>query len=200
MVDDDRGRPKKGEKLSQPSAIILFRKSKGSKEELSYSEEAWRILTFSLSASNAASDPLTAMSAYCSKWVKSLEKGKNEHMAGEDPGAETGFIDVIQSGRRQYGVRGVVLAGHPEKQSQYLFILERTSVEAAHLEILFRHYHLNNREKEIVRLLLAGNSNKEIADSLGLTLNTVKGYMKLLTRKLSVSGRAGIVAVFVEKK
>jgi DNA-binding CsgD family transcriptional regulator len=57
-----------------------------------------------------------------------------------------------------------------------------------------------NREKEIIRLLLAGNGNKEIADALRLTLNTVKSYIKLLTRKLGVSGRAEIVAAFVEKK
>jgi DNA-binding CsgD family transcriptional regulator len=186
-------------KESQPSAFVLFRQSKGSKVELSYNEKAWRILTFSLSPSEDDPDPLSIVYAYCSKWAKTLNRGTSAHKSGESLSPATGFIDIIESGRRRYGVRGVVLAGHPAKQRQYLFILERTSLESAPLEILFRHYHLNNREKEIVRLLLAGNSNKEIADSLGLTLNTVKGYMKLLTRKLGVSGRSGIVAVFVAK-
>jgi len=73
-------------------------------------------------------------------------------------------------------------------------------MENAHLEILFRQYHLNKREKEIVKLLLAGNSNKAIADSLHLTINTVKAYMKLLSRKIGVSGRSEIVATFIAKK
>ncbi len=165
-----------------------------------YNEEAFRILTFPLATSKGSSDPLPDISASCSRWAKLLESGPTEHASGKGLNPETGFIDIILSGRRRYGVRGVVLAGQPETRKQYLFILERTSLESAHLEILFRHYCLNTREKEIVRLLLAGNGNKEIADSLGLTLNTVKGYMKLLTRKLGVSGRSGIVAAFVARK
>ncbi len=195
MMNMDVGASENRGKQTPSSAFVLFRpKSKGSKELLSYNEEAWRVLSFSLSSSEGVTDPPPDISALCSRWTKSLEKGRAKREAGENPGPETGFVDIIPSGRRRYGVRGVVLSSQPENQRQYLFILERTSLESANLEILFRHYHLNNREKEIVRLLLAGNSNKEIADSLGLTLNTVKGYMKLLTRKLGVSGRAGIIA------
>jgi DNA-binding CsgD family transcriptional regulator len=191
---------KKRVKQSQPSAFVLFRPGEGSKEALSYNEDAWRILTFSLSPAEGDSDPLSDIFAHCSKWAKSLERGTTEHETGEGLGTETRLIDIIQSGRRRYGVRSVVLTGLPKEQRQYLFILERAPVESAHLEILFRSYHLNNREKAIVRLLLVGNSNKEIADSLGLSLNTIKGYMKLLTRKLKVSGRSGIVAAFVAQK
>jgi hypothetical protein len=42
-------------------------------------------------------------------------------------------------------------------------------------------------------------SNKEIAHLLGLSLNSVKGYMKLLMRKLGVGSRTGIVASFLER-
>ncbi len=199
MVDAHSGGAAKGDRQSRSSAFVLFRpQSKASKEEISYNEAALRILTFPVSHSNVSSDPLSEISAFCSRWAKSLEKGHAKHESGESMSPEAGFIDIILSGRRRYGVRGFVLA--PEKQKQYLFVLERTSLESAHLEILFRHYNLNSREKEIVRLILAGNGNKEVADSLGLTLNTVKSYMKLLTKKLDVSGRSGIVAAFVAKK
>jgi DNA-binding CsgD family transcriptional regulator len=201
MTDAATAESEKGGEQSRSSAFVLFRRqSNESMAELSYNEEAMRILTFSLSTSKASSDPLSGISAFCSRWAKTLESGLIEHESGKSLNPETGFIDIIPSGRRRYGVRGVILAGQPETRKQYLFILERTSLESAHHEILFRHYRINTREREIIRLLLAGNSNKEIAGSLGLTLNTVKGYMKLLTRKLGVSGRSGIVAVFVEKK
>ncbi len=137
MKDVSSGESEKRGKQSQPAAFVLFRRqSKVSKEELSYNEEALRILTFSLSPSKVSSDPRSDISAFCSRWAKSLERGPSERESAE---AETGFIDIILSERRQYGVRGVVLAGQPEKQKQYLFILERTSLESAHLEMHFRH-------------------------------------------------------------
>jgi DNA-binding CsgD family transcriptional regulator len=200
MVRTDQGGAEKRGEQTQSSAFVLFRQGRRGKGELSYNEQAQRILTFSLAPLESRSDPLLLISAYCSKWVKSLETDRPPHGSGQSMNPETDLIDIIQSGRRRYGVRGIILAGQGKEQKQFLFILERTSSASAHLEILFRHYHLNNREKEIIRLLLAGNGNKEIADALRLTLNTVKSYIKLLTRKLGVSGRAEIVAAFVEKK
>ncbi len=66
--------------------------------------------------------------------------------------------------------------------------------------MIFRRLNLSPREQEIVRMLLAGSSNKEIAGSLGISLNTVKGYMKLLSRKLGVNNRAGIIAAVLAIK
>jgi len=78
--------------------------------------------------------------------------------------------------------------------------MERASAESANLSMIFRRYKLSVREQEIVRLLLAGGSNKEIAYRLRLSENTIKGYMKLLMRKLGVNNRAGIIsALLVEK-
>jgi DNA-binding CsgD family transcriptional regulator len=200
MADKVIEEPGKGGRQSEPLPFILFRRKHNMKKgELSYTDEALRILTAVLLPSRNRSDHLSKISVFCSRWANLLEHRMAGHESGESLNRETGFIEVILSGRRRYGVRGIVLSGQSVKQNQYLFILERTSLESAHLEILFRHYHLSNREKEIVRLLLAGNSNKLIAHSLGLTLNTVKGYMKLLTRKLGVSGRSEIVAAFIEK-
>ena len=49
-------------------------------------------------------------------------------------------------------------------------------------------------------MLLAGAANKEIADRLRLSENTIKGYMKLLMRKLGVNNRAGIIAALLVEK
>jgi DNA-binding CsgD family transcriptional regulator len=76
----------------------------------------------------------------------------------------------------------------------YLFLLERAASEQSTLCLVFRQFKLTNREQEITRLLLADQSNKEIAAALGLSLNTVKVYLKLLTRKLGVTSRIGILA------
>ena len=61
-------------------------------------------------------------------------------------------------------------------------------------------WQLNNREQELVPLLLEELTNKEIAYRLNLSINTVKLYMKILMRKLGVSSRAGIISSLLTKK
>jgi DNA-binding NarL/FixJ family response regulator len=109
---------------------------------------------------------------------------------------------MLESHRRKYVVKGTALSGNPtlQEEKQYLFLIERASPKSANLSMVFRQYKLNNREQEIVRLLLLGNSNKEIASDLGLSENTVKGYMKLLMGKLGVNNRAGIIAALLAGK
>jgi DNA-binding CsgD family transcriptional regulator len=112
-------------------------------------------------------------------------------------------IAVLDSEKRKYVVKATALSGSSASQGekQYLFVMERVSAGSANLPMIFRKYKLSVREQEIVRLLLTGGSNKEIADRLRLSENTIKGYMKLLMRKLGVNNRAGIVAaLLVEKK
>lgn len=54
---------------------------------------------------------------------------------------------------------------------------------------------LSQREREVLTLLSAGNSNKEIARGLGLSEATVKFHLKNLFVKLGVSRRAMAIAV-----
>jgi LuxR family maltose regulon positive regulatory protein len=53
---------------------------------------------------------------------------------------------------------------------------------------------LTERELEILRLIAAGRSNPEIAESLYLSLNTVKWHAKNLYGKLGVSNRVAAAA------
>jgi DNA-binding NarL/FixJ family response regulator len=48
---------------------------------------------------------------------------------------------------------------------------------------------LTNGEVEILRLIAAGNANKQIADQLSLTEETVKGRVKNILSKLSANDR-----------
>ena len=53
---------------------------------------------------------------------------------------------------------------------------------------------LTSREHEILHLLASGLSNQQIADTLVIALNTVKWYLKQLSRKLNAHSRTQIVA------
>lgn len=52
------------------------------------------------------------------------------------------------------------------------------------------------REQEIIRLLILGKSNKEIAEILFLTVGTVKNYISQIYSKSGVTDRASAVLLF----
>ncbi len=59
-------------------------------------------------------------------------------------------------------------------------------------------YEINDREKEIIRLVAEGYSNKEIASELYLSEGTVRNYLSSILDKLQLRDRTQ-VAVFYYK-
>jgi len=53
---------------------------------------------------------------------------------------------------------------------------------------------LTEREMEVLRLITSGMSNKEIADRLVITVNTVKTYIKNIYEKLGVNRRVQVIS------
>jgi DNA-binding HTH domain-containing proteins len=56
---------------------------------------------------------------------------------------------------------------------------------------------LTPRERSLCARLLGSQTEKEIAESLGLTLSTTRGYIKALYAKFGVQGRAGLMALWL---
>jgi DNA-binding NarL/FixJ family response regulator len=54
--------------------------------------------------------------------------------------------------------------------------------------------HLTRREREVLELVARGLSNKEIAETLVITTNTVKRHLKAIFEKLEVHTRAAAAA------
>jgi len=48
---------------------------------------------------------------------------------------------------------------------------------------------LSKREREVLKILATGRSNQQIADNLGISIETVKAHVKSVLSKLSVSDR-----------
>jgi DNA-binding NarL/FixJ family response regulator len=59
---------------------------------------------------------------------------------------------------------------------------------------------LANREREVVRLLAEGNSNKEIASLMGITAKTVETYRTRIMSKLDIHSIAHLVRYAVQNK
>lgn len=57
---------------------------------------------------------------------------------------------------------------------------------------------LTDRERDVLAQLVAGRTNREISEQLGITPNTVKKHVDHILQKLQVSSRAGAVAIAVK--
>lgn len=60
-----------------------------------------------------------------------------------------------------------------------------------------QHYHLTERETEILRLILDGKSNQEISEELYITVGTVKAHIHSIFGKLEISRRSQLMMQFV---
>ena len=56
---------------------------------------------------------------------------------------------------------------------------------------------ISGRESQVLDLVVQGKTNVEIADSLFISLNTVKNHLKNIFRKMDVSSRAEAVAKYL---
>ena len=52
---------------------------------------------------------------------------------------------------------------------------------------------MTNRERDVVRLLARGSSNKEVANSLGISIRTAETHRATLMRKLGLDSLAALV-------
>ena len=66
---------------------------------------------------------------------------------------------------------------------------------ASRVVALSRAPRLSNREREVLRLVANGRSNKEIAGELGVTERTVKFHVTAIFNKLGADNRAQAVAI-----
>jgi DNA-binding NarL/FixJ family response regulator len=90
------------------------------------------------------------------------------------------------------GIRSLMQGGAALQPGVAARLLERMSGTGGNEE-------LSARELEVLRLLVAGDSNKAIAQRLILTENTVKSHLSHIFNKLGVQSRAEAVAVALQR-
>jgi NarL family two-component system response regulator LiaR len=61
-------------------------------------------------------------------------------------------------------------------------------------------YDLTEREVEVLNLVVQGQSNRQIADNLVISLATVKAHMSSILAKLQVSSRSEAIAFAIKNK
>jgi two-component system, NarL family, nitrate/nitrite response regulator NarL len=107
-----------------------------------------------------------------------------------DPQLLCKALEVVQRGEIWVGRKLI-----PHLLEELTALTEQQEKEAPP-ELDSRLERITPRERQIVQLLSAGASNKEIAKQLNVTERTVKAHLTAIFRKLGISGRLQL-ALFV---
>ena len=97
-----------------------------------------------------------------------------------------------------YSCRGFFLQGPPGTMGRTFFIIFLIEkIMPRHkmdLEKFKKHFDLSDRQMEIVKHLLGGLTNKEIADVSCVSEDTIKGHLRQIMKRLEVRSRTGILS------
>jgi DNA-binding CsgD family transcriptional regulator len=97
----------------------------------------------------------------------------------------------ITSGRRRYRCRAIPVALEGHRYT--VLLIERTASRLSVLSHSFDEYHFTPREKQTVELLAKGLTNKQIAARMGVSVNTVKAFIRSAMLKVGVRTRTAII-------
>jgi DNA-binding CsgD family transcriptional regulator len=106
----------------------------------------------------------------------------------------------FRSARRTYLCRSFLLnAGGTglSRKASIAILLERKTNHVIKLAEMSQLYNITSRELETVQLLLQGLTNKEIAQRMAISPNTVRAIIHLVMVKMKVSTRSGIIGKIV---
>ena len=100
----------------------------------------------------------------------------------------------FSSGQSLYGFQ-VFLLGHPPRRQNRLVavLIQQITSSRFNLPRTQRVFRLSPREVEVVSALQTGMTDKEIASSMGISSETVRGYLKAIRSKMAVSTRTAII-------
>lgn len=89
-----------------------------------------------------------------------------------------------------------------QKMDQYQAMIheKENSSEENQVVDFCQYYQMTRRESEILRLVLKGKKNQEIADELFISVGTVKSHIYSIYKKLAVDRRSQLMHVFMEYK
>lgn len=80
------------------------------------------------------------------------------------------------------------------RDSMHIMVLIEKVSQGVRIDQFVQSTNLTEREQAVVRLLLEGKTNKEVASCMNIGEYTVKDHVKRIMKKLNVTTRAGIVA------
>lgn len=87
-----------------------------------------------------------------------------------------------------------------QKMNQYQAMIHEKENDKEENQVIdfCKYYKMTKRESEILRLVLKGKKNQEIADELFISVGTVKSHTYSIYKKLAVDRRSQLMHIFME--
>lgn len=101
-------------------------------------------------------------------------------------------VDAVKSGAHDFLQKPARYDALQEKIVQALQLSARHKSRNQHL------MRLTRREKQLMELVVAGMTNRDIAQSLGISLSTVEYHRANMMKKLQVQGLADLITLHQE--
>lgn len=116
--------------------------------------------------------------------IKSIESGASGYLLKDTTKEEfSKALHAILDGQKYFSgdISNILV-------NSYLNIKDgKPTIPLTTIEAPKKDYHITKREKQILQLVYEGNSNKEIADTLGKSVRTVETHRFNIMKKLNVS-------------
>jgi DNA-binding CsgD family transcriptional regulator len=172
---------KKGVSASKSETGFLLLDS--SLSPVGFNAEAVRILSYPDNVKSLKSSEFLLTEAIRSRLITQPSPG------------ESVFVKELRSGSRHYFCRAFLIDSHTKEPSQptTAVLLERGPSRSVPLSQVCQQFNLTQREQEVLEYLLQGIRNKDIANKMNLSPNTVKAFLRLIMIKTGVSSRSAIV-------
>jgi len=104
------------------------------------------------------------------------------------------FLHTIRS-----VAKGTKVLPPPLTDSLFSHIVEH-AIQKGHVEQLIESVRMTKREQDVMDLIAAGHSNKEIASELGIAVHTVKSHVHNTLEKLALHSRLELASFAHSKK
>lgn len=121
--------------------------------------------------------------------VSAIQAGAQGYILKDADHAE--FLRIIRGTYKNQKVSSPFLADQLAQQAHH-------SLKRAHVPHTEQFATLTEREKEILACAAAGKGNKEIADRMCVSLDTVKTHLHHTYRKLGVTGRVEAILIYLD--
>lgn len=124
-----------------------------------------------------------------------LPKEILDALAGRAPADLPGLRLHFNRGADEYTCRAYLVERHGNELPPAIVALhlERDWSASDVLSAISLEYRLTEREEEALRGIAIGLTNKELAEQMHISPNTVKSFVRLIMIKMKVSTRAGII-------
>ena len=112
------------------------------------------------------------------------------------PSRESPLVTEFRSARRRSVCRAFRVGADAKGSchASLAVLVERAPVGLISVSPVSGQFNLTRRERGALEWLLQGLSNKEIAERMKVSPNTVKAFLRLIMLKMEVTSRAAIVA------